>query len=539
MGGIIIMGRMFDTPTLPRLAELLEEVRVGSIQIPEFQRGYIWNDDQRLQLMDSIWQGIPIGSLLVWSTSRDKGLKVARHIGPLALASSNKVELRGYLVDGLQRITTLYTALMPLPEGHERDEHGRRWPIYFDLEPNPGDDLRFRLRHGQQSIPLTWLPLSCLLNDNLFLEFREKLAAASRKDLLDEARRLETRFRDYVVPVIPLVSNDPNLITEAFARVNSLGARMDEGDMAHALTLEGNFSLNAELDNIREQLVPMGWESLDRQIIINILKAIWNLDIYKAGAKGIQAKLKTKEGRELLHRLPDILWPAAEMLRSMGVYGPGSLPYAYQLVAIARAAYRLHVKVFTNAQAELRRWFFWTTYGEHFTGMTSSQLRIEFDLLEEFICLTRELDWIPRPVAGPVRKLRASAVRSRAAVLVMAIIGDREAGGEIHQQKSLYGSLGTDALHRIFPTESAYELANRVIVTDRELKTLRDWIRIPNKGFPGFDVEPLDLLRKNLISINSLNTTRKLLDARTERLEREERNFVKELGIEWNPDQEE
>ncbi len=37
------MGRMFDTPVLPRrLAELLHEVRDGTIQVPEFQRGYVW-----------------------------------------------------------------------------------------------------------------------------------------------------------------------------------------------------------------------------------------------------------------------------------------------------------------------------------------------------------------------------------------------------------------------------------------------------------------------------------------------------------------
>ncbi len=530
------MGRMFDTPVLPRLSELLQEVRDGTIQIPEFQRGYVWSDDDRLRLMDSIWQGIPIGSLLVWRTKSDKGIRVTTKIGPCQLPEAAEGTIRTYLVDGLQRITTLYAALMPLPDGVERDAEDRRWPIYFELEPKQDQDLRFCLRHGRQAIPPTWMPLSCLLDDNLFLEFRTQLVETGRKNLLSEARRLESRFRDYVIPVVPLVSDDQELVTEAFARVNTHGQALDEGDMVHASTLGlgDAFSFNKELATVMDQLSSFGWDGVDRKTLIAALKAIWNLDLYKSGAKGIKRKLTSEKDRDLLRALPGLFEPVAEVLQTFGVYGPGSLPYAYQLVALIRAAHRIGGDSLKGAAEPLRQWFFWTTYNEHFTGMTSGQLRAEFDDVEALILQKRPLSWIEKPHVAPLHKLRPNAVRSRAAVLVMALAGDRQVGGD--KQQRLYGAQGTHALHRLFPDQSAEDLANRVLSTDRELKDLRTWARERSMALPLFAAASSDLLRQNLLTSPSANADGpRLLQARAERLQREEQAFVEALGAVWEP----
>ncbi|XXY52219.1 DUF262 domain-containing protein [Sorangium sp. So ce269] len=529
------MARMFDTPVLPRLADLLEEVREGTIQVPDFQRGYVWTDDQRLRLMDSIWQGIPIGSLLVWRTTADRGIRVKTRIGPCELLKTGEANVKNYLVDGLQRVTTLYAALMPLPEGVERDAEGRRWPIYFELDPKPEDDLRFQLRRGDQEVSPTSIPLSCLLDDELFFKARAELVRTGRKDLLPEARRLESRFRDYVVPVLPLVSDDQNLVTEAFARVNSLGQDLDEGDMAHALTLQRNFSFNDELATVTEQLSPMGWGGLDRRTLIAAFKAIWGLDMYKSGAKGIQSKLGSQQDRDVLRVLPEVFENVAGLLRAFGVYGPGSLPYAYQLVALVRAVHRIRGDSFESSVEPLRRWFFWTTYDEHFTGMTSGQLRMEFDRVEDLIRGKRRLDWVVKPCVVPLQKLRPNAVRSRAAVLVMAIAGDHQAGGARQQQ--LYGAQGTNALHRLFTDQPAEDLANRLLSTDDELRRLRAWAHGPSSGqLPLFAPPEEALLRRNLLDPLASNAVRDptaLLQSRAARLQQEERNFVKDLGALW------
>jgi len=103
--------KMFDTPVLPRLETILAEVKSGDLVIPEFQRPFVWDDDRRLNLMDSIVRGMPIGSLLVWRTN-NRELRTYERIGGVRLAGPLEGNQKvNYLIDGHQRISTLFGAL--------------------------------------------------------------------------------------------------------------------------------------------------------------------------------------------------------------------------------------------------------------------------------------------------------------------------------------------------------------------------------------------------------------------------------------------
>ena len=51
-----------------KISTILDQIDLGSIALPEFQRGYVWNRDQVRGLMDSLYRKHPVGSLLVWVT---------------------------------------------------------------------------------------------------------------------------------------------------------------------------------------------------------------------------------------------------------------------------------------------------------------------------------------------------------------------------------------------------------------------------------------------------------------------------------------
>src|SRR4051812_2956193 len=103
--------KMFDTPVLPRLETILAEVKSGDLIIPEFQRPFVWNDERRLNLLDSIVEGMPIGSLLVWRTNR-RDLRTYERVGGVRLDGPRKGDEKlNYLIDGHQRISTLFGAL--------------------------------------------------------------------------------------------------------------------------------------------------------------------------------------------------------------------------------------------------------------------------------------------------------------------------------------------------------------------------------------------------------------------------------------------
>src|SRR5882757_4534370 len=126
-------------PTVLYLHQLLEELAKGYLQIPQFQRDFVWTDEQRLELLQSVRSGIPIGSILVWRTGITV-LKTVHRIGPHDLPEPvpSPTSARSYLLDGLQRMSTLFGCLRPLAPGGSpfvEAEDGRQtsWLVGFDL----------------------------------------------------------------------------------------------------------------------------------------------------------------------------------------------------------------------------------------------------------------------------------------------------------------------------------------------------------------------------------------------------------------------
>lgn len=60
-------------------SQLIADIKKGEVKIPQFQRKFVWKDEQALELLDSVANGYPIGSILLWKTV-DK-LNAARDIG--------------------------------------------------------------------------------------------------------------------------------------------------------------------------------------------------------------------------------------------------------------------------------------------------------------------------------------------------------------------------------------------------------------------------------------------------------------------------
>src|SRR3954470_7217245 len=87
---------------MAKLSAILDQVDAGTVLLPEFQRGYVWNRDQVRGLMRSVYREYPVGALLVWETEAVPDN--TRGTGALAVGGSPKQ----LLLDGQQRVTTLY-----------------------------------------------------------------------------------------------------------------------------------------------------------------------------------------------------------------------------------------------------------------------------------------------------------------------------------------------------------------------------------------------------------------------------------------------
>jgi len=83
------------------------------------------------------------------------------------------------------------------------------------------------------------------------------------------------------------VTEELDIVTDAFVRINSQGKGMSEAHMLRALTHLQAIDTERHFEKVRARLEPHGWAGLDDQVLVNILKAMLGLDVYAAGVRGV------------------------------------------------------------------------------------------------------------------------------------------------------------------------------------------------------------------------------------------------------------
>src|SRR5688572_7819956 len=91
-----------------KVADLIHRIRLHEIALPEFQREYVWEVEQAQQLLQSLYNTYPTGSLLFWETTTPPAIKRAQAVPELA--GQHQI-----ILDGQQRLTTLYLLIQGEP----------------------------------------------------------------------------------------------------------------------------------------------------------------------------------------------------------------------------------------------------------------------------------------------------------------------------------------------------------------------------------------------------------------------------------------
>jgi hypothetical protein len=197
--------------SIERLPSLLREVYEGRLLLPVSEPG-TWDDERRLKLFESIYRGLPIGSLTVWRTTTH--LEHYHVIGSVPLQERpvgvSGERLRMYLVDGAVRIATLFEELGT--SFWYGDKSGlRRQPvpgqgsfIVFDLETRT-----FRVRQQGKTPRVTEMPLAGLFDAETQHVFSAQFRALPDGErLANRLAHLVDAFFDFSLPVITVVSDD-------------------------------------------------------------------------------------------------------------------------------------------------------------------------------------------------------------------------------------------------------------------------------------------------------------------------------------------
>ena len=133
-------GASFDSTKTP-LEDLLRAVASGSMQLPDFQRSWVWDDDRIRSLLASVSVSFPIGAIMTLSTGGEAIFKPRLLEGAEGAAVAGAETL---LLDGQQRMTSLFQALMADTPVRTRDSRGKvvHRHYYIDIKSalNPDSD---------------------------------------------------------------------------------------------------------------------------------------------------------------------------------------------------------------------------------------------------------------------------------------------------------------------------------------------------------------------------------------------------------------
>ncbi len=91
---------------------LMNNIEQGRVKIPQFQRDFVWSREKSSQLLDSILKSYPIGTFILWKTKET--LRTVRNIGDAELPETPLGDFVQYVLDGQQRLTSLYASIKGL-----------------------------------------------------------------------------------------------------------------------------------------------------------------------------------------------------------------------------------------------------------------------------------------------------------------------------------------------------------------------------------------------------------------------------------------
>lgn len=231
--------------------DILKDIERGMLRVPAFQRNYVWQPKQVIELFDSIFHGYPIGSVLLWETD----IKM-RDFNVFTLDKYTNKNSNYYIVDGQQRLTTLYHCLTK-----NKGENGL-WDVYADLITGKFVHL------NKNEIPKNhYFSLKKIRSTSDFIkECTRLMEHQNSDDFIEKAEYLSDTLRKYKLSVIKMVGGDLEEAIEIFTRLNRTGLEILPFDIVNALNYvdEGRSPFNDLRKQMKEYVDECGFFSSEK-----------------------------------------------------------------------------------------------------------------------------------------------------------------------------------------------------------------------------------------------------------------------------------
>jgi hypothetical protein len=417
----------FDS-TKKSLYEILKDVNNGKIQLPDFQRGWVWDDNRIKGIIASVAKSFPIGAIMLLETGNEKIRFKTKTVEGVTGVNSVKPDM--LILDGQQRITSLYQAIITNRVVDTKNVKGysiKRW-YYIDMvkamdngtdleeaifsinenkiiTENIGRDIVLDLSTPEYEYKNLMYPVGMVDEYSVWRKGFNKYWKhdSEKSEFWDEfEERIINSFNSYMLPVIIMNKENPKeAVCQVFEKVNTGGVSLSVFELLTATFASDEFDLKDDWEKIKHKFI-------DHKVLHNtsntdIIQAITlystyskrNQFIEKGNNENIPAvSAKRKEMLNLsldeYERYRDIIVrgfvKASKILVENHIFKARDLPYSTQLVPMSAILAKLGDKIENMGNKnKLMRWFWCGVFGELYGSANETRYALDMVQVTDWI----------------------------------------------------------------------------------------------------------------------------------------------------------
>lgn len=481
------------------LKDLLTQVQKGELQLPEFQRSWVWDDGKICKLIESIVMGFPMGAVMFLETGGEVNYKPRLFTG--VDESKKDVQPRFLVLDGQQRLTTLFQVFMSVKPvvtclEKNRDKEIHRY-YYLDIlkaiddnvdmedaivsisdqkkkTEDIGRTILLDLSTREKEFEQMMFPLNLMFLDEGFdwLDDMVDFHGEEREKYKEIKKVFRSRIIDlvksYKLPVIKVLKETSQAsVCQIFENVNRGGVPLNVFELVTASLAAEGIELRQEWKRVKDSFEKQNYEVLKNVEGTDFITSmtLWN-SYEKSLVNGSGVKCKKKDVLSLRRSVFDDkkagmeqgFVDAARFLIKEGIFASANVPYNTQYVPLAAIfAYdKSHEKLLDHAQyrEKLKKWYWCGVFGELYGS--ANETRYALDIKDVFAWM-KDDSLIPDTVSRSsfqanrlltLQTRNSAAYKGVMALLLQSDIMDFATGAKM--MVATYMSEETD-IHHIFP----------------------------------------------------------------------------------------
>ncbi len=474
-----------------QLTELLKKVDSGAAQLPDFQRGWVWDDGRIRSLILSVIHNFPVGAAMFLEYGNES---IHFKHKPIEGSPANpKTEPDELILDGQQRLTSLYNALYSRHPVHTRTDKGKEIDRYYylniakALNPESDDEevvvsvpanrqitsdfgrkISTDLTTRDQEFKNKMFPLNIILDTSEEQNWQNGYYAyhSYDTDVIKQFTELFSKIiqptQQYQIPVIRLDKATPKeAVCQVFENVNTGGVSLTVFELVTAIFAMDDFPLRKDWENRKEKY--FSGDLLSKVTATDFLTALTLLSSFKAGGtvsckKRDVLSLKLDEYKKYANNLCEGFSIAEKLLMEERIFSNDDLPYSAQLIPLStictvlKDGNRIHRVTVKNL---VKQWYWCGVFGELYGS--ANETRYANDIVQ----VVKWIDGgkVPKTVTdfyfNPMRLLGLQSRQSAAYKGVMALILKNHARDFISGAEMDFSTFSNEKIdiHHIFPKD--------------------------------------------------------------------------------------